>query len=35
MINKEALLQEEINGVEDYFKWFEDPQEKPVNRIGS
>lgn len=32
---KEALLQEGINGAEDYFKWFEDPQEKPVNRIES
>jgi NTE family protein len=32
---KGALLQEGINGAEDYFKWFEDPREKPVNRIES
>jgi NTE family protein len=30
---KEALLQEGIKGSENYFKWFEDPKEKPVNRI--
>jgi NTE family protein len=30
---KEALLQEGINGAENYFRWFEDPQEKPVNKI--
>jgi len=30
---KKALLQEGINGAENYFKWFENPEEKPVNRI--
>ena len=30
---KEALLQEGINGAENYFRWFEDSQEMPVNRI--
>lgn len=31
---KEALIQEGIKGAENYFQWFEDPQEQPVNRIG-
>jgi NTE family protein len=30
---KKALLQEGINGAENYFKWFEDPLEKPINKI--
>jgi NTE family protein len=30
---KKALLQQGIEGAEDYFRWFEDPKEKPVNRI--
>jgi NTE family protein len=29
-----ALLEEGIKGAETYFKWFEDPEESPVNRIG-
>jgi NTE family protein len=32
---KAALIQEGINGAENYFKWFEDPAEKPVNRIAA
>jgi len=31
---KEALIREGISGAENYFRWFEDPQEQPVNRIG-
>ncbi len=31
---KAALLQEGIKGAENYFRWFEDPREKPVNRLG-
>ena len=30
---KKALVQSGINGAEDYFQWFENPQERPVNRI--
>lgn len=30
---KKALVQSGINGTEDYFQWFENPQEKPINRI--
>jgi len=30
---KNELLQSGINGAESYFQWFEDPQEKPANRI--
>jgi NTE family protein len=30
---KDALLQEGIRGAENYFRWFEDPQEQPINRI--
>ena len=30
---KAALIQEGITGAENYFRWFEDPQEQPVNRI--
>lgn len=30
---KEALILEGIKGAENYFKWFEDPLEKPVNRL--
>jgi len=30
---KEKLIQSGISGAEDYFQWFEDTQEKPVNRI--
>lgn len=30
---KEALLKEGIKGSENYFKWFEDPKEKPLNRL--
>ena len=33
-VKKEALLQEGIAGAETYFKWFENPMEQPVNRIG-
>jgi NTE family protein len=32
---KDALIQEGIMGAENYFQWFENPQEQPVNRIGS
>jgi len=28
------LINQGINGAENYFKWFEDSQEKPVNRIN-
>jgi NTE family protein len=31
---KAALIREGISGAEDYFRWFEDLQEQPVNRIG-
>jgi NTE family protein len=31
---KDELIQEGIKGAENYFQWFEDPQEQPVNRIG-
>lgn len=30
---KKALVEQGIAGAESYFKWFEDPQENPVNRI--
>lgn len=30
---KDALLREGISGAEKYFGWFEDPQERPVNRM--
>ncbi|MBT8366820.1 MAG: hypothetical protein KJP23_19185 [Deltaproteobacteria bacterium] len=30
---KNELLQSGINGAESYFQWFEDPQEKPANKI--
>ncbi|MCK4793845.1 MAG: patatin-like phospholipase family protein [Desulfobacteraceae bacterium] len=30
---KDALIQEGIKGAENYFRWFEDPKEQPVNRI--
>ena len=32
---KEALIREGISGTENFFKWFEDPQEQPVNRIST
>jgi NTE family protein len=32
---KEALLQSGIDCAEDYFKWFEDPAEKPDNRMDT
>jgi len=31
---KKALLQSGIDCAETYFRWFEDPAEKPVNRVG-
>jgi NTE family protein len=31
---KEALIREGISGSENYFHWFEDPHEQPVNRLG-
>lgn len=31
---KADLIQEGIKGAEDYFKWFEDPAEQPVNRLS-
>ena len=31
---KEALIREGISATENYFRWFEDPQEHPVNRLG-
>jgi NTE family protein len=31
---KETLIREGITGTENYFRWFEDPQEQPVNRIN-
>jgi NTE family protein len=31
---KEALIREGISGAETYFRWFEDPHEQPVNRLG-
>ncbi len=31
---KKALIQQGITGAENYFRWFEDPAEKPVNRIA-
>jgi len=31
---KQALLQQGIDGAENYFRWFEDPKETPVNRIS-
>ncbi len=30
---KAALIEQGIKGAENYFKWFEDPIERPVNRI--
>jgi NTE family protein len=30
---KAALLQEGIKGAENYFQWFEDPEQTPVNRL--
>ena len=33
-VGAEALIREGISGTENYFRWFEDPQEQPVNRIG-
>jgi NTE family protein len=30
---KAALIQEGIKGAENYFRWFENPEETPVNRI--
>ena len=30
---KKALINEGIKGAENYFRWFEDPEESPVNRI--
>jgi len=30
---KKDLVEEGIKGVENYFKWFDNPQENPVNRI--
>ena len=30
---KDALVREGIKGAENYFQWFEDPQEQPVNRF--
>jgi NTE family protein len=30
---KKALVQSGISGAEEYFQWFENPQEQPVNRI--
>lgn len=30
---KIALIQQGINGTENYFKWFEDPSEEPANRL--
>ncbi|MGA7878535.1 MAG: patatin-like phospholipase family protein [Desulfoferrobacter sp.] len=30
---KDALVREGIKGAENYFQWFEDPQEQPVNRM--
>ncbi|MBN1380842.1 MAG: patatin-like phospholipase family protein [Deltaproteobacteria bacterium] len=30
---KNALIQEGIKGAENYFRWFEDPDENPVNRV--
>ncbi|MDD3081282.1 MAG: patatin-like phospholipase family protein [Desulfobacterales bacterium] len=32
---KSALIQEGIKGAENYFRWFEDPAEKPVNRLST
>ncbi|MDI6402817.1 patatin-like phospholipase family protein [Balneolaceae bacterium ANBcel3] len=32
---KQKLIEQGIQGTERYFKWFEDPSEKPVNRIES
>lgn len=32
---KRALVQQGILGAENYFKWFEDPQENPINRLPS
>jgi NTE family protein len=31
---KQALIEEGIKGAETYFRWFENPAEAPVNRIG-
>jgi len=31
---KAALIREGIAGAENYFRWFEDPNEQPVNRMG-
>jgi NTE family protein len=31
---KESLIREGISGAENYFRWFENPQEQPVNRMG-
>ena len=30
---KQALLHQGVKGAEEYFRWFEDPAESPVNRI--
>lgn len=30
---KAALLEQGITGAENYFRWFEDPAERPVNRV--
>lgn len=32
---KAALMQEGIKGAENYFRWFEDPAEQPVNRLSA
>lgn len=31
---KQALIEQGIQGAENYFRWFEDPKEQPVNRIA-
>jgi NTE family protein len=30
---KNALIRQGIDGAENYFRWFEDPNESPLNRI--
>ena len=32
---KQALIEQGINGTENYFEWFDIPLEKPVNRVES
>jgi NTE family protein len=33
-LKKQALVEQGIHGAENYFSWFEDPSEAPVNRVA-